>query len=55
MVEYLKLFTEDLPHLPLKFNAEVTSYRNNVRGVGIRIESGGENVRTWNAHLWEKD
>jgi peptide/nickel transport system substrate-binding protein len=55
MVEYLKLFTEDLPHLPIKYNSEVTSYRNNVRGVGVRVESGGENTRTWNIHLWDKD
>ena len=54
MVEYLRLFTEDLPHLPIKYNAEVTSYRSNVRNVPVRIESGGENARTWNVHLWEK-
>jgi peptide/nickel transport system substrate-binding protein len=55
MADYLRLFTEDLPHLPIKYNAEVTSYRSNVRNVPVRIESGGENARTWNAHLWEKD
>jgi peptide/nickel transport system substrate-binding protein len=55
MIEYLKLFTEDLPHLPIKYNAEVTSYRSSVKNVPIRIESGGENARTWNVHLWEKN
>lgn len=55
MVEYLKLFTEELPHLPLKYNAEVTSYRSIVKNVPVRIESGGENARTWNVHLWEKN
>jgi peptide/nickel transport system substrate-binding protein len=55
MVEYLKLFSEELPHLPLKYNAEVTSFRNIVKNVPVRIESGGENARTWNVHLWEKN
>jgi peptide/nickel transport system substrate-binding protein len=54
MVEYLKLFSEELPHLPLKYNAEVTSFRSIVKNVPVRVESGGENARTWNVHLWEK-
>ena len=54
MVEYLKLFTEELPHLPMKYNAEVTSFRSNVQNVPVRVESGGENARTWNVHLWDK-
>jgi peptide/nickel transport system substrate-binding protein len=54
MVEYLKLFADELPHLPLKFNTEVTSFRAGVKNVGVRNESGGENARTWNIHLWEK-
>jgi peptide/nickel transport system substrate-binding protein len=54
MIEFLKMFTEELPHLPLKYNAEVTSFRKGITGVGIRNESGGENARTWNIHLWEK-
>jgi peptide/nickel transport system substrate-binding protein len=55
MVEFLKMFSEELPHLPLKYNAEVTSWRNNIKGVSIRNETGGENARTWNIHLWEKN
>jgi peptide/nickel transport system substrate-binding protein len=55
MVEYLKLFADELPHLPLKFNTEVTSFRTGVKNVGVRNESGGENARTWNIHLWEKN
>jgi peptide/nickel transport system substrate-binding protein len=53
-VEWLKLFAEELPHLPLRYNAEVTSYRSTVKNIPVRIESGGENYRTWNAHVWEK-
>jgi ABC-type transport system substrate-binding protein len=55
MVDFARLFTRDLPHLPLKYNAEITSYRKNVRNVPVRFESGGNTVRTWNVHLWEKD
>jgi len=54
MVELVRHFTADLPHLPLKYNAEVTSYRSNVRGVPVRYESGGNTVRTWNIHEWDK-
>jgi peptide/nickel transport system substrate-binding protein len=53
-VQFLKLFTEELPHLPLKYASEVTAYRSTVKGVPVRYESGGENYRTWNVHLWEK-
>lgn len=54
VVEFVKHFTADLPHLPIKYNAEVTAYRNNVKNVPVRYESGGNTVRTWNIHLWEK-
>jgi peptide/nickel transport system substrate-binding protein len=54
IVDYLRLFTEDLPHIGIKFNTEVTSHRSNVKNVPVRYESGGENARTWNIHLWEK-
>ncbi len=54
IVEFLRLFTDELPHLPIKFGTEVTSYRANVKNVPVRMESGGENARTWNIHLWEK-
>jgi peptide/nickel transport system substrate-binding protein len=55
IVEYLRLFTEELPHLPIRYSTEVTSFRANVKNVPIRLESGGENARTWNVHLWEKN
>ena len=54
MVEFARQFTTDLPHLPIKYNAEVTAYRSNVRGVPVRYESGGNTVRTWNIHEWDK-
>lgn len=54
MVEFAQLFARDLPHLPLKFNAEVTLYRSYVRNVPVRFESGGNGVRTWNIHEWDR-
>jgi peptide/nickel transport system substrate-binding protein len=54
IVDYLRLFTDELPQLPIKLGTEVTSYRTSVRNVPVRYESGGENARTWNIHLWEK-
>ena len=54
IVDYVRLFTEELPHLPIKYGTEATSYRSNVKNVPIRVETGGENARTWNIHLWDK-
>jgi len=54
IVQFAKLFSEQLPVLPFKYAAEVTTYRTNIKNVSIRYESGGDNFRTWNAHLWEK-
>jgi peptide/nickel transport system substrate-binding protein len=54
IVEWLTLFTQDLPFLPIKYNAEPTSYRSNIKNVPVRVETGGDNYRTWNVHLWDK-
>ena len=53
VVEFVRLFTQDLPHLPLNYSTEVTTVRAGLTGVYPRNESGAENTRTWNAHLWE--
>jgi peptide/nickel transport system substrate-binding protein len=54
IVEFLRLFSDELPHLPIKYGTDVTSARASVKNVPVRMESGGENARTWNIHLWEK-
>jgi peptide/nickel transport system substrate-binding protein len=54
-VEWLSLFAQELPLLPIKYNAEPTSYRNNIRNVPVRVETGGDNYRTWNVHLWDRE
>jgi len=53
VVQFARVFTEDLPHLPMKYSSEVMTVAKGLQGIGPRIESGGENARTWNVHLWE--
>lgn len=53
-VEFVRLFSLELPHLPLKGSSEVTTVRRGISNVQTRIESGGENSRAWNVHEWEK-
>ena len=53
IVEFIRLFTLDLPHLPLNYTSEVTSVARGLVGVHPRNESGGQNSRTWNIHQWE--
>lgn len=53
-VEFVKLFTRDLPYLPLYYRLEWLAIRKGVAGFTPRIESGGQNMNTWNMHLWDK-
>jgi len=53
-VEFIRLFTRDLPYLPLYYRLEWLAIRNGVTGITPRIESGGQNMNTWNMHLWDK-
>jgi peptide/nickel transport system substrate-binding protein len=52
-VEYCKLFTEDLPHLPLTYTVDTTTVRKPVTGVDVRYESGGDNARNWHIERWD--
>jgi hypothetical protein len=53
-VEFVKLFTRDLPYLPLYYRLEWLAIRKGLTGVTPRIESGGQNMNTWNMHRWDK-
>ena len=53
-VEYCKLFTESLPHLPLFFSPEVLVVKKGLTGITPRQESGGQNSSSWNTHTWDK-
>jgi peptide/nickel transport system substrate-binding protein len=53
VVEFARLFADQLPHLPLKYQAEVQSVRKGIVNLYPRSELGGENTRTWNAEQWD--
>ena len=53
-VEFVKLFTRDLPYLPLYYRLEWLAIRKGLTGITPRIESGGQNMNTWNMHQWDK-
>jgi peptide/nickel transport system substrate-binding protein len=53
-VEFVKLFTEQLPHLPLFYSPEVLVVKRGLTGITPRQESGGQNASTWNSHQWDK-
>jgi peptide/nickel transport system substrate-binding protein len=53
VVEFNRLYSEQLPHLPLKYQAEVMSVRKGIMNLHPRNELGGENTRTWNAEQWD--
>ncbi len=53
-VEFLKLYTRDLPHLPLYYAPEIVVIKKGLSGITPRIEGGGQNMNTWNIYLWER-
>ena len=53
LVDFARVFSEQLPLLPLKLQAEVMSVRKGVQNIFPRPELGGENTRTWNAEQWD--
>ncbi len=52
--DFVKLYTRDLPHLPLYYTPEIIVIKKGLTGVTPRIESGGNNMNTWNMHVWDK-
>ena len=53
LVQFASLYTQQLPALPIKLQAEVMSVRKGLTNLNPRKELGGENTRTWNAEQWE--
>jgi len=53
-VEFVKLYTRDLPYLPLYYRLEWLAIRKGLTGVTPRAETGGQNMNTWNMHAWDK-
>jgi peptide/nickel transport system substrate-binding protein len=53
-LEFIKMFTEALPHLPLYYSPEVLVVKRGLTGMTPRQESGGQNSSSWNMHQWDK-
>ena len=53
-VEFVKLYTRDLPYLPMFYSPEILAIKKGINGITPRIESGGNNMNTWNMHTWDK-
>jgi peptide/nickel transport system substrate-binding protein len=53
-IEFCKMFTAALPHLPLYYSPEVLVVRRGLTGITPRQESGGQNSSSWNTHTWDK-
>jgi len=53
-LQFVKMFTEALPHLPLYYSPEVLVVKKGLTGITPRQESGGQNSSSWNMHQWDK-
>jgi len=53
-IDFCKMFSAALPHLPLYFSPEVLVVKKGLTGIKPRQESGGQNSSSWNTHTWTK-
>ena len=53
-LEFIKMFSDALPHLPLYYSPEVLVAKKGLTGMTPRQESGGQNSSSWNMHQWDK-
>ena len=53
-IEFLKMFSDALPHLPLYYSPEVLVAKKGLTGITPRQESGGQNSSSWNMQQWDK-
>lgn len=53
VVAFTRLYTQDLPVLPVRYNTEVNILPRGLAGPMPKYGGAGENSRTWNVHLWE--
>lgn len=53
-IEFCKLFSDQLPHLPVYYSPEVLVAKRGLTGLTPRQESGGQNSSSWNTHTWDK-
>jgi peptide/nickel transport system substrate-binding protein len=53
-LEFVKMFSDALPHLPLYYSPEVLVAKKGLTGMTPRQESGGQNSSSWNMYQWDK-
>jgi peptide/nickel transport system substrate-binding protein len=53
-LEFIKMFSDALPHLPLFYSPEVLVAKKGLTGMTPRQESGGQNSSSWNMYQWDK-
>ena len=53
-IEFCKMFSQALPHIPLYYSPEVLAVKRGLTGITPRQESGGQNSSSWNMHQWDK-
>lgn len=53
-IEFCKMFSTALPHLPLNYSPEVLVVKRGLTGITPRQESGGQNSSSWNMQQWDK-
>jgi peptide/nickel transport system substrate-binding protein len=53
-LEFLKMFTDALPHVPLYYSPEVLVAKKGLSGITPRQERGGQNSSSWNMYQWDK-
>jgi len=53
-IEFCKMFSTALPHLPLSYSPEVLVVKKGLTGITPRQESGGQNSSSWNTYQWDK-
>ena len=53
-LDFLKMFSEALPHLPLYYSPEILVVKRGLTGLTPRQESGGQNSSSWNMQQWDK-
>jgi peptide/nickel transport system substrate-binding protein len=53
VMSFSRLYTVDLPVLPMRYNIEVNILPRGLIGPTPKYGGAGENSRTWNVHLWD--
>jgi len=53
VVDFIRLWTQEVPALPIVYNVDIIPFKTSVTGVLPRTISGGNGLRNWNVHTWD--